>query len=136
MTASKSAKNRMTPVGVWKQIDDKTGTARAQVKITESGGVLTGRIEKLLAKDARHDAVCDKCSDDRKNQPVIGLEILRDLKPTSDPETWDGGTVLSVLEGKIFKCRLRVIEGGAKLEMRGYVGIALVGRTQVWERLK
>jgi uncharacterized protein (DUF2147 family) len=124
-----------TPVGVWKTIDDKTKTERSQLRITESGGVLSGKIEKLLAADAKQDAVCDKCSDDRKDKPLIGLEVLRGVKK-SDDTTWDGGTILDAAEGKIYKVRLQPIEGGKKLEVRGYVGIPALGRTQTWIRVE
>ncbi len=72
--ATGSALAQATPVGVWKTIDDKSKAEKSLVRISESGGVLTGRIEKLLASDAKPDAVCDKCSDDRKDKPMVGLE--------------------------------------------------------------
>lgn len=125
-----------TPVGVWKTIDDKTQTERSQLRISEAGGVLSGKIEKLLAADAKQDAVCDKCSDDRKDKPMIGLEVLRGVKKGSDDNTWDGGTILDAAEGKIYKVRLQPIEGGQKLEVRGYVGFPALGRTQTWIRVE
>jgi uncharacterized protein (DUF2147 family) len=125
-----------TPVGVWKTIDDKTKTERSQLRITESGGVLSGKIEKLLAADAKQDAVCDKCSDERKDKPLIGLEVLRGVKKGGDDNTWDGGTILDAAEGKIYKVRLQPADGGKKLEVRGYVGIPALGRTQTWIRVE
>ncbi len=125
-----------TPVGVWKTIDDKTKSERSQLRITESGGVLSGKIEKLLAADAKQDAVCDKCSDDRKDKPVVGLEVLRGVKKGSDDNTWDGGTILDAVEGKVYKVRLQPSDGGKKLEVRGYVGIPALGRTQTWIRVE
>lgn len=125
-----------SPVGVWKTIDDKTKTERSQLRISEAGGVLSGKIEKLLAADAKQDAVCDKCSDDRKDKPLIGLEVLRGVKKGSDDNTWDGGTILDAAEGKVYKVRLQPIEGGKKLEVRGYVGIPALGRTQTWIRVE
>jgi uncharacterized protein (DUF2147 family) len=125
-----------TPVGVWKTIDDKTQTERSQLRITESAGVLSGRVEKLLAPDAKHDGICDKCSDDRKDKPMVGLEVLRGVKKASEDNTWDGGTILDALEGKIYKVRLQPIEGGKKLEVRGYIGMPMLGRTQTWIRVE
>jgi uncharacterized protein (DUF2147 family) len=125
-----------TPVGVWKTIDDKTGTERALVRISESGGVFTGRIEKLLAPDAKQDAVCDLCSDDRKDRPMIGLEIVRGVKKAGDDNLWDGGTILDAKEGKVYKVRMEPADGGKKLEVRGYVGMPLLGRTQTWMRVE
>ena len=125
-----------TPVGLWKTIDDKTKTERALVRITEAGGVLTGRIEKLLAADAKADAKCDKCEDDRKDKPMLGLEIVRGLKKGDSEGLWDGGTILDSAEGKIYKVRMQPADGGKKLEVRGYVGMPMLGRTQTWIRVE
>jgi len=122
-----------SPVGVWKTIDDKTKTERAQVRISENGGVISGKLEKLLAADAKQDAVCDKCSDDRKDKALIGLEIVRGVKK-GDGEVWEGGTILDAAEGKVYKVRMTPIEGGKKMEVRGYVGMPMLGRTQTWIR--
>lgn len=132
-----TAMAQATPVGTWKTIDDKTKTERAQVRITESGGVLTGRIERLLAADAKPDSVCDKCTDDRKDKPMVGLEIVRGLKANADDAgTWDGGTILDAAEGKIYKVRMKPVDGGKRLEVRGYIGAPLLGRTQTWVRVE
>ena len=125
-----------TPVGVWKTIDDKTKAERAQIRITENNGVLSGKIEKLLAPDAKPDAVCDKCSDDRKDKPVVGMEILRGVKKDGDDAVWAGGTILDAGEGKVYKVRLTPADGGKKLEVRGYVGMPMLGRTQTWIRIE
>ena len=125
-----------TPVGLWKTIDDKTKTERALVRITEAGGVLTGRIEKLLAADAKPDAKCDKCEDDRKDKPMLGLEIVRGVKKGDSDGLWDGGTILDSTEGKIYKVRMQPADGGKTLEVRGYVGMPMLGRTQTWIRVE
>jgi uncharacterized protein (DUF2147 family) len=125
-----------SPVGVWKTIDDKTKTERAQVRISEAGGVFTGRIEKLLAADAKPDSVCDKCTDDRKDKPTVGLEIIRGVKKAEADNTWDGGTILDAAEGKVYKVRMQLADGGKKLEVRGYIGAPLLGRTQTWIRIE
>jgi hypothetical protein len=75
-----AAQANTTPVGLWKTIDDKTGKERSLVRITEAGGVLSGRIEKRLDPDAKADDVCDKCTDDRKGKPIAGMEIIRGAK--------------------------------------------------------
>jgi uncharacterized protein (DUF2147 family) len=125
-----------SPVGVWKTIDDKTKTERAIIRISESGGVFTGKLEKLLAADAKPDAVCDKCADDRKDKPIVGMEIVRGVKKAEAENTWDGGTILDAGEGKIYKVRLQTADSGKKLEVRGYVGAPLLGRTQTWMRVE
>ncbi|TCK61913.1 DUF2147 domain-containing protein [Seleniivibrio woodruffii] len=119
-----------SPAGLWKTIDDKTGKEKSLVRITENGGVLSGAIEKLLDPNAKKDMVCDECTDDRKGKPVVGLNIIRGLK--QDGEKWEGGTILDPKSGKIYKATIKVIEGGKKLELRGYIGPFF--RTQVWLR--
>ena len=133
--ATGTALAQATPVGVWKTIDDKSKAEKSLVRISESGGVLTGRIEKLLAADAKPDAVCDKCSDDRKEKPMVGLEVIRGVRK-SDDALWDGGTILDPNDGKVYKVRLSPADGGKKLEVRGYIGAPLLGRTQTWIRVE
>jgi uncharacterized protein (DUF2147 family) len=133
---STSVMAQTSPVGVWKTIDDKTKTERAQIRISEAGGVFTGKLEKLLAADAKPDSVCDKCADDRKDKPIVGMEIIRGVKKAEADNTWDGGTILDAAEGKIYKVRLQTADGGKKLEVRGYVGAPMLGRTQTWLRVE
>lgn len=125
---------QLSPVGVWKNIDDKSRTERVMIRIVESAGVLTGRVEKILATDIRPDAVCDKCDDDRKNKPLLGLEIIRGVTKSDTDQIWDGGHILDADEGKSYKVRIRVADDGKKLEVRGYIGMPLLGRTQTWLR--
>lgn len=136
LLAAGAAWAQTTPVGLWKTIDDKTKSERALVRISESGGVFSGRIEKLLAADAKPDAKCDKCEDDRKDKPIVGLEIVRGVKKADAENTWDGGTILDSAEGKVYKVRMQPADGGKKLEVRGYVGMPMLGRTQTWVRVE
>lgn len=124
---------QMTPVGVWRTVDDKTGELSSEVRISDNAGVLSGRIEKLLRKDAKQDAVCDKCTDERKDKPVIGLEIIRGAKKSDGKEVWEGGKILDPDNGKNYTLSLTPIEGGKKLQVRGY--IAFFYRTQIWTRV-
>jgi len=124
-----------TPVGLWKTIDDDGKTEKSLVRIADTGGVLSGRIEKLLAPDAKPDATCDKCTDTRKDQPMVGLTILRNLKRSGDdPQVWEGGEVLDPKNGKTYRTRLKTVDGGKKLELRGYIGPFY--RTQTWTRVE
>jgi uncharacterized protein (DUF2147 family) len=123
-----------TPVGVWQSVDDKTSEAKSQIRITESGGVLTGRIEKLLRKEARQDAVCDECTDDRKGKPLVGLEIIRGAKKAEGKEAWEDGKILDPENGKSYTLRLTPVDGGRKLEVRG--SVLGIGRTQTWVRVQ
>ena len=124
---------QMSPVGSWHTLDEKTNEVKSQIVITESGGVLTGKIEKLLRKDAKQDAVCDECSDDRKGKPLLGLEIIRGAKKAADKNVWEDGKILDPENGKNYTLRLTPIEGGKKLEVRGSIGP--FGRTQTWVRV-
>ncbi len=127
-----AAQAQMTPVGRWHSIDDRTGEAKAQMQIAEQGGQLNGRIEKLLRKEADPSARCTECTDDRKDQPLVGLEIIRGAKKAEGQEVWEGGKILDPENGKVYNLRLTPVEGGAKLEVRGSVGP--FGRTQTWVR--
>jgi uncharacterized protein (DUF2147 family) len=121
-------------VGLWKTIDDESGKEKSLVRIQEANGQLTGTIEKFLDPATKPDVKCDLCSDERKGQPILGMQILRGLKATNDKARWDGGEILDPNKGKIYKSRITLIDGGQKLEMRGYIGAPLLGRTQVWVR--
>ena len=123
---------QMSPVGHWHTLDEKTNEVKSQIQITESGGVVSGKIEKLLRKDAKQDAVCDECSDDRKGKPLLGLEIIRGAKKAADKNVWEDGKILDPENGKNYTLRLTPIEGGKKLEVRGSIGP--FGRTQTWIR--
>jgi uncharacterized protein (DUF2147 family) len=122
-----------TPVGLWRNIDDKTGEAKAEVRIVDNGGVLSGRIEKRLGKDVKPDALCEECRDDRRNQPILGLEIIRGAKKSEGKDVWEGGKILDPENGREYTLRLTPTEGGRKLDVRGSFGP--FGRTQTWVRV-
>jgi uncharacterized protein (DUF2147 family) len=125
---------QMTPVGVWKTIDDDGKTEKSLVHISESNGVLTGVIEKVF-DPAKQNATCDKCSDDRKDKPILGMTIIRNVRQDADDKTiWTGGEILDPNNGKTYKTRLKPVDGGKTMEMRGY--IAFLYRTQVWQRVE
>jgi len=130
--AGLSAWAQNTPVGLWKTIDDDGKTEKSLVRISEAGGVLTGRIEKIFDA-SKQDSKCDKCTDERKDQPVLGMTILRNLRQDGDDkEIWAGGEILDPNNGKTYKARLKPLDGGKQLQMRGYLGPFY--RTQVWVR--
>jgi len=126
-----------TPVGLWKSIDDNTKKERSLIRIGNTGGVLTGKIEKALDPDAKPGAVCDKCTDDRKDKPLVGMTLIKGVKQSdSDKAMWDGGEILDPNNGKTYKVRLTPVEGGKTLAVRGYIGAPLLGRTQTWVRVE
>jgi uncharacterized protein (DUF2147 family) len=129
-----SAYAQLSPVGTWHNIDDKTGQPRAEIRVTESGGAVTGTIVKRLAKDAKPNATCDECTDDRKGKPVDGLEIIRGARKAADKDVWEGGKILDPENGKEYTLRMTPVDGGKRMEVRGSVGP--FGRTQTWVRVQ
>ncbi|GAB1386883.1 DUF2147 domain-containing protein [Melaminivora sp.] len=132
MAIAAPALAQMTPVGQWHSIDDKTGEAKALIRIVDNAGALSGRIEKTLRKDAK--PTCTECQDERKDKPIAGLEILRGGKQVEGKELWEGGKILDPENGKEYRASLTPIEGGKKLEVRGYLGP--FWRTQTWQRVE
>lgn len=132
---SLSAFAQMTPVGSWHSVDDKTGEAKAEIQIVDNAGVLSGRVMKSLRNDPNAKKTCDECSDDRKGQAIVGMEIIRGLKQEGTDNLWaGGGKILDPENGKDYTVRMTPLEGGKKLQVRGYIGPFY--RTQVWLRVQ
>ncbi len=125
-----------TPAGLWKTVDDGTKKEKSLVRIVESGGVFSGKIEKIIDPDAPKDAVCKDCSDERKDQPILGMTIIRNVKPSDDKAVFHGGDILDPNNGKVYKVKMKLIDNGSKLEVRGFIGFSLLGRTQTWSRVE
>ena len=123
-----------SPVGLWRTIDDKTGKERSLIRITEANGVFEGKVEKLLNRqpDDDPDNLCRKCEGARKDQPIVGMTILWALK--KDGDQFGGGEILDPKNGKIYRAKMKLVDNGAKLEVRGFIGISLLGRSQTWIR--
>ena len=135
LVAQTAAFAQNSPVGLWKSIDDSTHVEKSLVRISDQGGVLSGTIEKLLDPAAPPNPVCDKCMDDRKGRPLVGLDIIRNAHvDADDPALWTGGEILDPGNGKTYRLKLKPIAGGKQLEVRGYIGTPLLGRTQTWVR--
>ena len=120
-----------SPVGLWKTIDDATGKEKSSVRVSEAGGVVSGKIESIV-DPAKQDSKCDECSDERKGKPVIGMTILRNVKKGDG--VWDGGDILDPNNGKVYRVRMTPSADNKKMEVRGYIGAAIFGRTQTWVR--
>jgi len=122
-----------TPVGTWQTIDDHTGQPKALVQISQDGnGTLSGKVVKGLGPNDQPDRRCTACTDARKDQPILGMTIISDMK--KDGEAWDHGQILDPENGKPYKCKMHLEEGGNKLVVRGYIGMSLLGRSQTWVR--
>lgn len=120
----------VSPVGLWRTFDDN-GKESSVVEISEKNGKLQGKILGLI-HSAEPNPVCDKCQGENKNQPVIGMVILWDM--ARDGDGWSGGRVLDPENGKEYRCKIELKESGAKLEVRGFVGLSFFGRSQIWIR--
>jgi uncharacterized protein (DUF2147 family) len=121
-----------SPVGLWKTIDDKSGKPRSIVRIVEENGEFKGTVEKGLEEGESPDRVCDKCDPPRKGQKILGMTFMWGLK--KDGNEFKGGEILDPDNGKIYKCKMKLVDGGKKLDVRGFIGISLIGRTQTWLR--
>lgn len=120
-----------SPEGRWKTIDDRTGTARGIVRIYEDHGALFGKIEAAFRQEEAKEH-CSLCTDDRKGQPIIGLVVLRGLHKQGDE--YGGGDILDPDTGRVYRCKLRLLDGGKRLLVRGYVAVPILGRSQIWVR--
>lgn len=122
-----------SPVGQWTTIDDKTQKPKSVVEIYQAkDGSLAGRVAEVLQSDRGPNPVCDKCSGDRKDKPVKGMVILWGIKQKGD--VWEGGQILDPASGKVYSVKVTPVDGGRKLEVRGFMGFSLLGRTQTWVR--
>ncbi|NDC60643.1 MAG: DUF2147 domain-containing protein [Betaproteobacteria bacterium] len=125
---------QMTPVGTWHTIDDETNKPKGEVTITDNNGLLTGVVGRSLVDDPKAKTICDLCKDERKDQPILGMEIIRGLKQEGNKNLWGGGgKILDPTNGKIYTLEMEPIEGGKKMKVRGYIGPFY--RTQIWLRV-
>ncbi|MBY0241134.1 MAG: DUF2147 domain-containing protein [Burkholderiaceae bacterium] len=133
LTISPAWADDSSPVGLWKNIDDVSGKTEALIRITESNGMLQGQIEKLFrTPDQDQNPKCDKCTDARKDKPVLGIVMMTGLK--KDGDEYNGGEILDPKDGKVYKTKITLTEAGKKLKVRAYIGVPMLGRTQTWIR--
>ncbi len=122
--------------GLWQTTDDKTGKPRSLVRIAESGGEYHAVVEKGLLATDTGDAACDKCTDERRGQKIIGMTIAKHLKAGSKPHVYENGEILDPENGKTYQCKMTLSPNGNELEVRGFIGISLIGRSQTWKRVE
>ena len=125
---------QMSPVGTWLTFDNKSKLAKSEVVVSEVNGIVVGKVSKLLLKDVPQNAVCKLCTDDRKDTPIIGLEIIRGATKVPDKTVWEGGKVLEPESGKSYSLRLTPMDGGNKLEVYG--SVLGFGRSHTWVRVR
>ncbi|MGI4811413.1 MAG: DUF2147 domain-containing protein, partial [Janthinobacterium lividum] len=119
-------------VGLWRTVDDKTGEVRGAVRLFENNGTIYGRIEQVLDPKAINQ-ICSKCSGDRHNKPILGLDVIRGVRPDG-PGYWSGGQILDPETGDDYRVSLRLDDGGRKLIVRGSILGGMIGRSQTWVR--
>ena len=131
--ASTSVFGQMSPEGLWRNIDDDTGKPKAEIRIVaNAAGVVTGKVEKALVQNS--EPLCTACTDERKGQPKVGMEIIRGAKKSPSETVWEEGNILDPENGKTYTLRMTPLEGGKKLQVRGYIGPFY--RTQIWQRIE
>jgi uncharacterized protein (DUF2147 family) len=122
-----------SPAGLWKTIDDRSGQAKGLIRIREIAGKFEGKIDKIFPKPGDDPAPrCEKCEGSLHNQPVLGLTFLWGF--TKQGDEYQGGEILDPESGKIYRAKMKLVEGGKKLEVRGFIGFSLFGRSQTWLR--
>jgi uncharacterized protein (DUF2147 family) len=119
-------------LGKWKTIDDETGKAKSIVEIYDRSGVIYGKIIDIIDVEKKK-SVCTACTGEEKNKPIMGLVIIKGLK--KDGKEYNSGKILDPVTGKQYKCFI-ALEGNDRLNVRGYIGVSLFGRTQTWNRVK
>lgn len=132
LTAAVVAQAQTTPAGRWRAVDDATGRPSAIVELREVDGQYVGVIKALLDPADDSTAVCDVCPDTRKGQRILGMEILRGMRP--DGAGWSGGSILDPETGKTYHAKMHLEDGGTRLILRGYIGVPMFGRSQTWRR--
>ena len=122
-----------SPVGVWRSIDDKTKKERSIIRISEVNGELEGVVEKIYDQPGDDPAhLCKECKGDLKDKPIVGMKILRGLK--KEGAAWTGGEILDPKNGRVYKAKITPSKDGKSLDVRGFIGVSLIGRTQTWLR--
>jgi uncharacterized protein (DUF2147 family) len=121
-------------VGLWEQVDERSGKAESWFRITERNGVYEGTIIKIFPKPGEDpNPICDKCEGADRGKPVVGLTLIKGMRRQGD--SYEDGTITDPRDGTVYRATMRVAPDGRKLEVRGYVGISLFGRSQIWNRL-
>lgn len=131
----RATESATAPAGRWRTVDDKTGRDRSVIRIEIADGVLSGRIEQSLDPNDPPNAKCTKCTGPRKDQPLHGMTILTGLHADGDERHWSGGEIVDPDSGNVYRVKVTVAADGHTLEIRGYIGISLFGRSQTWTRM-
>ncbi len=122
-----------SPAGLWQTVSDRTGQPDGLVRIVEADGEFTGAVAAVFSPPARSaNPLCESCRGELKDKPVVGMTILRGVRRGN--EGYTPGTILDPDNGKVYDCELELLDGGRTLKVRGYIGLRLFGRSQLWTR--
>lgn len=134
--SSVSAANLDSPIGYWKTIDDVTGKPKSIIQIYEtSNHTLNGKVMRIYPSPGKdQNELCDACKGEKHNQRIVGMVILEGMK--QDGKKWSGGEIMDPKNGKTYRCTLKTVANGTRLQVHGYIGISLLGRTQTWLRVE
>lgn len=119
-------------IGKWKTVDDKTGEDKSIVEIFEVNGKIYGKVVEIL-NPANKNNKCKDCKGADKDKPILGITVIKGLSKEGDK--WTNGQILDPNEGKLYKCTI-TLKNANTLDVRGYIGISLIGRSQTWTRVK
>ncbi len=128
-----AAAAQTTPVGTWQTFDETTGEAKSEVTLSQVNGVISGRVTKFLRPGADPNRRCEACTDDRKNQLMLGMEIIRGVRATEAPNQWGNGEILDPENGKTYRVQLTLSADNESLAVKG--SLFIFSRTQTWKRL-
>lgn len=123
-------------VGLWEQVDENSGKAESWFRITEKNGVYQGNIVKIFPKpddDPNEKWLCTKCEGAERNAPVLGLSLIKGMQRKG--LSYENGTIMDPRDGQVYRALMRLSPDGKQLEVRGFLGFALLGRSQIWNRL-
>lgn len=133
-----SAADSNSPVGLWKTIDDVTGKPKSIIEITETPQhTLQGKVIKIFPRPGYdQNEICAACRGPKHNQRIVGMIVLEGLRAdVDDPGRWNNGKILDPKNGKTYNSTVQLTDGNTRLNVRGYIGIPMFGRTQIWERV-
>jgi uncharacterized protein (DUF2147 family) len=122
--------NAQTIFGKWNSTNEETGNIDSIIEVYEKNPKAFAKVIEIKGS-TRKNAVCEKCEDENKDKPILGLNILTGLQENEDE--WSGGNILDPRNGRIYNCYIKLIKPN-KLKIRGYMGLALFGKTAYWER--